>query len=141
MKPINGRLQTGEHILAKIIENKIPVKVGICKFYEDHGILELSTQTDVRELSQAELENETNEIIKQGLTVKKTIYDRKDAEEFDLSKVPDSVQEIRIVDIQGFDKRPCKDPHVDNTSQVGKFSIKKIKRVGKDRYRITFSVD
>jgi len=29
------------------------------------------------------------------------------------------VKEIRIVEIEGFDKTPCKDPHVENTSQIG----------------------
>lgn len=142
MRPIEGRLQTGEHILAKIIEDKIQdVRVGVCKFYEDHGILELTSQIDIRQLNQNELENETNEIIDKGFRVTKTIYPRQEAEkQFALDKVPSTVEEIRIVDIEGFDKRPCKDSHVDNTKQVGIFNILKMKRVGKDRYRITFSV-
>ena len=56
---------------------------------------------------------------------------RKEAEKVaDLRKVPESVKEIRIIDIQGFDRRPCKDDHVDNTSEIGK--IKVTNRVGQD---------
>ncbi len=45
------------------------------------------------------------------------------------------------VEIKDFDKRPCKDLHVDNTQEIGYFHILKIERAGKDRYRIIFTVN
>ena len=57
-----------------------------------------------------------------------------------MKSIPDSVQEVRIVEIVGFDKRPCRDPHVQNTKEIGEFIITKPKRVGKDRYRFKFTV-
>ena len=143
MKPIEGRLQTAEHILAKIIEDKISdAKVGIAKFEEESGILEIITQTNLRNLNQNEIQNEVNHIIKKELSVHKSVKKREDAKkEVDLSKVPSFVRDIRIVEIDGFDKRPCRDPHVDNTSEIGIFRIFKIKRVGNNRYRFTFRVD
>jgi len=50
------------------------------------------------------------------------------------------VKEIRIVEIEGFDKTPCKDPHVENTSEIGYFEILKVKRTGKDHYKFVFKV-
>jgi len=136
-----GRLQTGEHILAKIMEDKVGSKVVIARFIEDGGSVDLFSQVDLREFDLQEIEKEVNEVIDKGLTVRKTIMKREDIEdEFDLSKIPDSVKEIRIVEIEGFDKRPCRDPHVDNTKEIGYFEISKVERVGKERYRFRFGV-
>lgn len=140
MKPIEGRLQTAEHILAKIIEDKIECNVSVCKFKEDYGTLEINSQTDIRKLGKEALENETQEIINKNIEVKKSMINRDQAHQYDLRRIPDSIQELRVVDIVGFDARPCGDPHVDNTNQIGVFSIDKIKKVGKGRYRVYFSV-
>jgi misacylated tRNA(Ala) deacylase len=143
MKPNEGRLQTGEHILARIIQDKIPdTKVVIAKFdKENEGSVDFSTITDLRQLNKEEIEKEVNQIISKNFEVTKTIYKRKDIEkDFDLSKIPQSVNEVRIVEIKGFDKRPCKDPHVKNTNEIGCFEILKIERAGKDRYKIIFCI-
>jgi Ser-tRNA(Ala) deacylase AlaX len=103
--------------------------------------VEFSSSQDLRELDLKKLQNEINFVIKRNLPVHISMKNRKEAEkEVNLRKVPDFVQEIRIVDIEGFDKRACKDPHVDNTSQIGNFVVEKIRRVGKDRYRFTFKI-
>ncbi len=143
MKPNEGRLQTGEHIFARIIQNKIlDAKVVIAKFdKENEGSVDFSTSTDLRELVLKDLERDTNEIIKKELPVNKKIFKRQEIEgEFDLSKIPESVKEIRIVEVKGFDKRPCRDPHVDNTREIGYFMITKVERTGKDRYRFIFEI-
>jgi Ser-tRNA(Ala) deacylase AlaX len=80
-------------------------------------------------------------VTSQNILVTKSVYKREEAEkEFDLSKIPLSVNEVRIVEIKGFDRRPCKDPHVDNTKEIGYFKLTKIEKAGKDRYRIIFEV-
>ncbi|MHC1605121.1 MAG: alanyl-tRNA editing protein [Candidatus Methanofastidiosia archaeon] len=142
MKFDEGRLQTAEHILAKVIENEIgDAKVVIAKFREESGLLEVMTQHNLRELDLGEIQNSVNEVIKRKLMVFKSVKSRKEVEnEFDLSKIPKSVQEIRIVEIGGFDRRPCRDPHVDNTDEIGTFEIISLKRVGNNRYRFTFKV-
>ncbi|MBW2963977.1 hypothetical protein KY363_00820 [Candidatus Woesearchaeota archaeon] len=143
MKPNEGRLQTGEHIFARIIEDRVPdARVVIAKFdKENEGSVDFSTSTDLRELALEDLEQETNEVIKKELPVHKKTSKREEIEnEFDLSKIPESVKEIRIVEIEGFDKRPCRDPHVDNTKEIGRFAITRVERVGKDRYRFLFQI-
>ena len=115
MKPNEGRLQTGEHILARVVQNRVPdAKVAISRFdKEDEGSVDIISSTDLRQLQN--LEPAVNAIIKAGFRV--------DAREF-----------------ARFDKRPCKDPHVDNTAKVERFILKKIERAGKDRYKFTFTV-
>ena len=136
---MNPKLPTAEHILAKILEDEFNVKVGICKFTDDLGLLEVYSKVDLRKIDLNQLENEINKVISRNLEVRKYILSRKEAEKIvDLWKVPKNVEKIRVIDIKGFDKRPCKDEHVDNTSEIGEIIIQSIKRVGKDRYRFLF---
>ena len=138
---MDPRFPTAEHILAKILEDKFGVRVGICRFDDKKGLLEVNSKVDLREIDSKNLEKEANEVIGRNLTVKKYIIPRKEADKVvNLWKVPDSVKEVRIVEIKDFDKRPCKDDHVDNTSEIGKMSITSVERVGKDRYRYLFTL-
>lgn len=143
MKSNEGRLQTAEHIFAKIMEDKISgARVIIAKFTEESGLLEMSAETDLRNLDFEEIQNEVNAIIKKELPVYKSAKKREEAEkEVNLRNVPAFVRDVRIVEIKGFDKRPCKDPHVGNTSEIGFFKILGIKRAGNNRYRFTFKVE
>jgi misacylated tRNA(Ala) deacylase len=142
MKPNKGRLQTAEHILARTVEHKIPnTRFIISKFEENIGKMEISAKTDLRKINRAMLQDEVNATIQKNLQVNKYVIERKEAEaKFDLTRLPSSVKEIRIVEIEGFDKTPCKDPHVENTREIGYFEILKVERTGKDRYRLIFKV-
>ena len=142
MKPNEGRLQTAEHILARTIERNIPdTKFIISTFKENTGKIEVSASTDLRKINFTKLQNDINTIIEKNLKIKKYIIPREKAEkEFDLTRLPSSVKEIRIVEIESFDKTPCKDPHVESTSQIGYFEILKVKKTGKNSYKFVFKV-
>ena len=142
MKPNEGRLQTAEHILAITIEHDIPdTRFIISTFKENSGKIEICAETDLRNVDLTKLQDVVNKIIQKNLQVTKHIVPREEAEkEYDLTRLPSSVKEIRIVEIEGFDKTPCKDPHVENTSQIGYFEILKVKKTGKDSYRFDFTV-
>lgn len=67
MKPNEGRLQTAEHILVKVLRNRLDVVIGISKFGEDSGLLEVVSQKDLRTIDIKELEDEVNKVVKQNL--------------------------------------------------------------------------
>jgi Ser-tRNA(Ala) deacylase AlaX len=142
MKPNEGRLQTAEHILAKTLESRLSdAKFVIAKFEENSGMMEIVSKEDLRKIDRAVLQDEVNAVIKRNLQVNKYILDREAAEkEFSLARLPTSVTKVRIVEIESFDKTPCKDPHVENTGEIGYFAILKVERAGKDRYRFVFEV-
>ena len=142
MKPNAGRLQTAEHILARLLESRLSdAKFVISKFEENSGRMEIAAKEDLRKIDRAVLQDDVNAVVEKNLPVKKYIVKREDAEkEFDLTRLPSSVKKVRIVEIEGFDKTPCKDPHVENTGEIGNFAILKVERVGKDRYRFVFEV-
>jgi misacylated tRNA(Ala) deacylase len=143
MKPNDGRLQTAEHILARTIEHHFPEsKFILSTFKENSGKIEIYAETDLRKIDLVKLQNDVNTIIQKNLQVKKYAISRGEAEaKFDLTRLPSLVKEIRIVEIEGFDKTPCKDPHVENTSQIGHFEILKVKKTGRNSYRFVFKVD
>jgi len=143
MKPNEGRLQTAEHILARTLERKFQTtKFVISKFAENAGQMEISSETDLRKIDRETLENEVNATIRKNLRVNKYILDRENAEkDFDLNRVPSSVRDVRIVEIESFDKTPCKDLHVENTREIGFFEIVEVSKSGKDRYRFIFEVE
>ena len=143
MKPNEGRLQTGEHILAKIIEKKVlDSRVVIARFdKENKGSVDFFSKEDLRKLNLNLIERAVNDIIKKEISVFCKTYKREEIEDkFDLSKIPEFVDKVRIVDIEGFDRRPCRDPHVKNTNEIGYFEIIKLKKVGKERYRFIFQI-
>jgi Ser-tRNA(Ala) deacylase AlaX len=142
MKPNEGRLQTAEHILARTIEHKIPkTRFIISKFQENIGKMEIHAKTDLRKSNPVRLQDEVNAVIQKNLRVNTYVIEREEAEtKFDLARLPPSVKEIRIVEIEGFDQTPCKDPHVNNTGEIGYFQILKVEKAGKDRYRFLFKV-
>ena len=142
MKPNEGRLQTAEHIFARTVEHNFPDSIFIIStFKEDSGKIEVYAETDLRRIDLAKLEDEVNEVIRKNLRVNKYMIRREEAEdEYDLARLPSSVKEVRIVEIEGFDKTPCKDPHVDNTSQIGHFEILKVKKTGRNTYRFVFKI-
>ena len=138
-----GKLQTAEHILSKTLEDAFPdAKVIIAAFNENSGRLEISSKADLRKTGKDRVEEAVNSIINRHLRVSKYFLSRDVASrDFDLSRLPTAVKEVRIVEIEGFDKTPCKDPHVDNTREIGHFTILKLERAGKDRYRFIFKVE
>jgi Ser-tRNA(Ala) deacylase AlaX len=142
MKPNEGRLQTAEHILARTLINRLSnAKFIIAKFGQNSGQMEIATKEDLRKIDIIALQDNVNAVIKKNLPVDQYVVKREDAEkELDLARLPSSVTEVRMVEIEGFDKTPCKDPHVGNTGEIGYFVLLKVKRVGKDRYRLIFEV-
>lgn len=141
MRPNEGRLQTAEHILLRILKDRFGVTAGISRFKDDHGFLEVMTERDLRHIEEAKMSREVNRVIAQNLDVKEYTLSRDDARKLtDLRKVPKHVSQVTIIDIDNFDKSPCADPHVNNTSEIGEFELTEIRRVGNGRYRFVFKV-
>jgi len=142
MIELKARLSTGEHILARVLQNKVSdLKVRIAKFFEDYGQAEFLSEKDLRDFTKEELNDEINSIVAKNLIVKKEVVSRKDADKFlDLSRLNFEIKEVRVISIGNFDCRACGDPHVDNTSEIGVFEIFKVKKVGAGRYRYQFRV-
>lgn len=137
---IKSRLHTADHILFTVLDKKLKVKTKAMEFREDSCRVDYECETDLRELEE-ELEQEVNKVINEGRDVISYKLPREQAKEVvDLSLIPDSISEVEIYEIIGFNKLACGGPHVKNTKEIGRFEIIKIKKAGKDCYSIKYSV-
>jgi len=57
------------------------------------------------------------------------------------SRLPESINEIRVIEIQDLDKCPCGGTHVKNTNEIGHIEIIKTMNKGKDVTRLIFRLD
>lgn len=73
----------------------------------------------------SELEKRVNEVIRQNLPVTAEFMSQEEAKGLvDLSKLPDNAGEtLRIVRVGDYDVCACIGRHVENTSEIGEFSI------------------
>ena len=57
------------------------------------------------------------------------------------SRLPESIKEIRVIEIQDTDKCPCGGTHVRNTEEIGHINIIKTQNKGKDVTRLIFELE
>jgi misacylated tRNA(Ala) deacylase len=57
------------------------------------------------------------------------------------ARLPETVKDIRIVEVEGVDKVPCGGTHVANTKEIGHIKITKLENKGKDTWRVRFELE
>ena len=71
-----------------------------------------------------EVEAEVNRVISANLYVTEEIVSlEKAARNFNLTRLPEGVETVRIVQIGDYDFCPCVGEHVDNTTEIGEFRM------------------
>lgn len=125
-KDYNREMHTAEHIL-----NQTMVRMFGCKRSVNTHIEKRKSKCDyelAQEPSQeqiAEIEQRVNEVISRNLSVTESFVKRSEApEDVDLSKLPeDATGLLRIIKVGDYDTCACIGMHVENTSEVGRFSV------------------
>lgn len=125
-KDYNREMHTAEHIL-----NQTMVRMFGCKRSVNTHIEKKKSKCDyelAQEPSQeqiAEIEQRVNEVISRNLSVTESFVKRSEApEDVDLSKLPeDATGLLRIIKVGDYDTCACIGMHVENTSEVGRFSV------------------
>lgn len=141
MAKIKARLETAQHILYRILKVDYGAESAAMQIYEDKIRFDVRCNQDLIKIPKQEFEKKVNAIIKKDFLVSKTIFKRNEVpENVDISRIPESIKEIRIVAIGDFDIQPCANPHVDSTSEIGEYRILEIKKKGKDTYRFLGTV-
>jgi len=71
-----------------------------------------------------EVEAEVNRVISANLAVTEEIVSLEEAaRNFNLTRLPEGVETVRIVRIGDYDFCPCVGEHVDNTTEIGEFRM------------------
>jgi misacylated tRNA(Ala) deacylase len=55
-------------------------------------------------------------------------------------RIPESVKDVRIVEIEGIDKCPCAGTHVANTAEIGHMTVTGIVNKGSGKTRFVFEL-
>lgn len=119
------RMHSAEHILNQVMVRKfdcgrcfsahVNKKKSKCDYYFDRAL----TDREVVEIEEA-----VNKTISANQTVTEEIVSLAEAKrDFNLTRLPDGVETVRVVHIGDFDSCPCIGEHVDNTSEIGSYRI------------------
>ena len=136
-----ARMHTAEHILSAVMRKfygaprNLELHLGEKKTKCDYKVSHILTDKDIQQI-----ESRVNQEIQKNYLVTHFFVPRAKAQKFDLWKVPEEVEEIRIVKIGDFDEQPCKGPHVNHTLEVGTFKIISYEHRANGRLRIRFKV-
>jgi misacylated tRNA(Ala) deacylase len=139
------RYHTAAHILSGVFWNEGGVKISGNALNVDGGRMDFTLENFNRNIIENYVEK-ANEIVKEDLSVEVYYISRKKFDDDpDLVKLavgfPKNIEEVRIVDIKGFDKQPDGGCHVSSTNQVGNIMLTKMKNKGKNNRRIYFSLE
>ncbi len=124
-KEYQPQMHSAEHILNQVMVRKfdcdrcfsahINKKKSKCDYRFDRAI------SDAEAL---EIEASVNEAIFSNLEVTEQMISLEEADErFNLTRLPDGVTSVRVVNIGDFDACPCIGEHVDNSSEIGEFKM------------------
>lgn len=140
--PKLARMHTAEHLLSAVMR----------KFYKaprnlEFHLNEKKTKCDYAPVTAlqnddfSKIEELVNQEIARNHKVADRVIARNEAGDFDLWKVPDEVNEIRIVEIGDFDAQPCRGQHVESTVQIGIFRLLSYDMRENGRVRLRFKVE
>lgn len=124
---------TVQHIFSGIALHDYGWKSDGFTIFPQYSKIEL-LGADLDENKYNQLENQTNQMIIQGIPVR--IFE---AKEEDLLRKADNPDHTRVVKIEGIDQCCCGGTHVATTDQIGGFAILEIERKNKESVRISFA--
>ena len=139
------KLHTAQHLFSAAVFDMYGGETVGNQIYTDYSRVDFEpvefTEDDIDII-----EDEVNSVIKQGRPVE--IYEEKrsileeqlEEGRVNLSLLPKSIKNLRIIDIDGYDICPCAGTHVRNTEEIGEIEITKFENKGKNRQRIYYEL-
>lgn len=124
-KQYQPRMHSAEHILNQVMVRKfdcdrcfsahINKKKSKCDYKFERGLTDAEA---------GEIEQSVNDTISSELEVTEQMISLKEADErFNLTRLPEGVTEVRVINIGDFDACPCIGEHVENTNEIGEFKV------------------
>ncbi len=139
------RMHTAAHIIANVIEKEAGAKITGNQLGLDKSRIDFSLEAFDREKF-AEYETKANAIIKEAHKINLYLMPREEAEKrlerfTTLAKgFPETIKEVRLVEIEGFTIEACGGTHLKNTSEVKGIKILSLENKGKNNRRMYFEL-
>lgn len=140
------RHHTALHVLSRVVLDVFGNFVTSSQIHADRARIDFDAGAFEPEKIRL-IEGKTNEIIQRALPVSILFIPRVEALGIGdlirtkVSLVPESVQMIRVIKVEGFDQQACGGTHVKNTSEIGKLKITKTESKGAERRRIEIALE
>ncbi|MEM3811388.1 MAG: alanyl-tRNA editing protein, partial [Thermoplasmata archaeon] len=136
---------TAIHILSGVLFKKYNAKITGSQIGEDRARMDVNYEALNRDLLPI-IENDANDIVKKNLPVTVRFEDPKNLDfnsivRVKLDLLPEKLETVRLIDIEGFDYQADGGTHVKNTAEVGTIKISKYESKGKANKRIYVSLE
>lgn len=135
------KYHSAQHVLSAIVLEDYGGKTTGNQVHADRARIDFDT--DISDKI-SDVEEKVNSIIEEEREIKIYSMEREEAvDELDpertrINLLPESIEELRIVEIDGLDKTACAGTHVRNTNELGRFEITNTESKGKGRKRVEF---
>jgi misacylated tRNA(Ala) deacylase len=140
------RMHTAQHLLSGIVFDLFSARTVGNQIHADHSRIDFAP-VQFTDANLADIEMKVNDILAQRIPVTIGEEDRAEIEKrvcterANLDILPKSVSRLRIVKIGDIDLCPCAGTHVRNTGEIGSMRIVGREHKGKDRERLTYTLE
>lgn len=140
-----SRMHTAQHVVSRVVIDEYGATTAGNQIHEERSRIDFEP-ADFDDEDIERIERLANEAVATGYDVIKENRPREQVERnVDegralLELIPDSVDPLRVVDIENFDMCPCGGTHVDNSSEIGEIEITNRTSKGTDTERIEFTL-
>jgi len=139
------RHHTAIHVLCGVVHHLFGAVVTGGQIRTDRARIDL-TLADLNRERVQQIEDEANRIITEGRSIKIYIVPRETLATMDLVRtkqllVPEYVQQVRVVEIEGFDAQADGGTHVSTTRECGRLRIVKTENKGKQNKRLEIALE
>ena len=138
------RMHTAAHIISEMFHKETNALITGNQLDLEQSRIDFSLENfDKNKI--AECIKKSNEIVKNNLPIKVYFLSREKAMKIpQVTKLamglPEAIKEVRIVEIQGYDKQADGGTHVKSTKEVGEIKFLKAENKGKDNRRVYFTL-
>lgn len=140
------RYHTALHSVSGVIHRLFGSLVTGGQMYTDRARMDFALEDLSPERKQA-IEDETNRLLTEGHPIHVTVLPRDEAFQIpdlirtNINLLPPSIQEVRIVNIEGIDQQADGGTHVANTTEVGRVRVTKSENKGRINKRLEIVVE
>ncbi|MDO8055893.1 MAG: alanyl-tRNA editing protein [Candidatus Hermodarchaeota archaeon] len=140
------RMHTAQHIVSRVVFDQFGALTVGNQIREEYSHIDFSPTT-FQSTDLPQIEKAANDIIARNLPVvieiipRSEIASRMGPDRADLTKLPSSIKQVRLVQIADRDAYPCAGTHVSATGELEGIRITKRKSKGKGTIRITYELE
>lgn len=132
------------HVLVGAVYHLFGALVTGGAIYPDRARMDFSLE-DLNKDRVAAIEAEANRVIGENRRILVRFVSREEFERSDLTRLarnllPPEIQEVRVIEIEGFDAQADGGTHVANTSEIGRLAVTKTENKGKTNRRLEIAL-